>query len=86
MYPVFTPHPDIPLNIDSHPIPANPAKSEGAHWHHDFRYLAIASTQASLKPQELEVHDARWFPLQEFATWPQPDIRNLSRKIVQVLA
>lgn len=28
----------IPLDIDTHPIPANHAKKEGAHQHFDFRY------------------------------------------------
>ena len=29
----------IPLDIDTHPIPANDAKKEGAHQHFDFRYV-----------------------------------------------
>ena len=29
----------IPLDIDTHPIPANDKKNEGAHQHFDFRYV-----------------------------------------------
>jgi 8-oxo-dGTP pyrophosphatase MutT (NUDIX family) len=31
-------NPELPLGIDVHRIPANPAKSEPEHWHFDFRY------------------------------------------------
>ncbi|MFI0722854.1 NUDIX hydrolase [Streptomyces sp. NPDC021224] len=34
-----TPVSPIPLHIDVHPIPANPAKGEPAHQHYDVRYL-----------------------------------------------
>lgn len=30
---------NIPLDIDTHPIPARPEKNEGAHQHFDFRYI-----------------------------------------------
>lgn len=32
-------HPETPLHIDSHHIPANRKKREPEHYHHDFRYL-----------------------------------------------
>ncbi len=40
------PHPwhlkaGIPLDIDIHAIPENPAKGEPAHMHFDFRYLLV---------------------------------------------
>lgn len=30
---------DVPFDIDSHYIPANPKKEEAGHYHHDFRYI-----------------------------------------------
>src|ERR1051326_1921834 len=32
-------HDVVPVDIDVHAIPANPAKGEPSHWHADFRYL-----------------------------------------------
>jgi 8-oxo-dGTP pyrophosphatase MutT (NUDIX family) len=37
---------DLPLHIDVHPIPTNPAKGEPAHWHYDFQYLFHARETA----------------------------------------
>lgn len=53
----------IPLDIDSHAIPANPRKGEAAHWHHDYAYLMIAPLDAVLSPQLDEVSDVAWRPL-----------------------
>jgi 8-oxo-dGTP pyrophosphatase MutT (NUDIX family) len=33
------PNQDIPFDIDSHYIPANPRKDEDGHYHHDIRYV-----------------------------------------------
>ena len=33
----------LPLDIDTHPIPANPKKNEPPHPHHDFRFLFHAA-------------------------------------------
>jgi 8-oxo-dGTP pyrophosphatase MutT (NUDIX family) len=52
---------EVPLDIQTHGIPANPAKGEPAHMHHDFRYVFIALNE-SLSPQKQEVDAARWFP------------------------
>jgi 8-oxo-dGTP pyrophosphatase MutT (NUDIX family) len=37
--------PLLPLDIDTHEIPANPKKDEPKHWHHDFRYLFQAESE-----------------------------------------
>lgn len=56
----------IPFDIDTHRMPANPSKGEGDHYHHDFRFLAIApKTALVLTPQLKEVHAAQWLPLDE---------------------
>lgn len=52
----------IPLEIDSHPIPARPEKDEPPHWHHDFRYVFIAQDER-LHHRPEEVFDARWCEL-----------------------
>lgn len=31
--------PLLPVDIDTHEIPANPKKNEPKHWHHDFRFV-----------------------------------------------
>jgi 8-oxo-dGTP pyrophosphatase MutT (NUDIX family) len=50
----------IPIDIDSHLIPARPARDEPAHWHHDFRYIVRAGTGSGLRPDLTEVHNAEW--------------------------
>ena len=49
----------VPMDIDSHPIPANPRKDEPAHMHHDFRYLFVVDG-AELATDFGEVDDCRW--------------------------
>lgn len=57
----------MPLDIDTHPIPANPAKDEGAHFHHDFAYAMVAGDTEGLVAQEDEVSGIRWTPIADFA-------------------
>lgn len=59
----------IPLDIDTHPIPANASKNEGPHFHHDLTYLAVASSETWVKPQEEEVNDAVWVPYAEYLAY-----------------
>ncbi|GAA1926821.1 NUDIX hydrolase [Streptomyces sodiiphilus] len=56
---VVTPHGEIPLHIDAHPIDANPAKDEPAHQHFDFRFL-FRTTADIGNLQTEEVCDAAW--------------------------
>lgn len=51
----------VPIHVDVHPIPANPRKGEGAHWHYDVRYL-FRCGESELSPQAEEVHAAEWRP------------------------
>jgi 8-oxo-dGTP pyrophosphatase MutT (NUDIX family) len=53
-------NPLVPLDIDTHYIPANLAKSEPEHYHHDFRYVFIAVSE-QLELQLDEVSHADWF-------------------------
>jgi 8-oxo-dGTP pyrophosphatase MutT (NUDIX family) len=55
----------IPINIDSHSIPENTKKSESAHVHHDFMYLAIADNDSEITLQLEEVNSAKWVPISD---------------------
>ncbi|MCH7342802.1 NUDIX hydrolase [Pelomonas sp. CA6] len=67
----LSPHPawgpELPLDIDTHAIAANPAKGEGAHWHHDYAYLMRAGAERPLQAQLAEVSAAAWVDLQSLA-------------------
>jgi 8-oxo-dGTP pyrophosphatase MutT (NUDIX family) len=62
-------HPDLalPIDIDIHPIPANPRRGEPGHFHFDVRFAFTASADAVLKGQEAEVRAVAWRPLSELA-------------------
>jgi 8-oxo-dGTP pyrophosphatase MutT (NUDIX family) len=69
----------LPIDIDSHAIPANPRKGEAAHVHHDIRYLIEADTTA-LSPDQTETLAACWVSLDELdATFPARIRRKLSQ-------
>lgn len=74
----------IPLDIDSHDIPPNPAKSEGAHVHHDFMYLLQAPEDSELTAQIVEVHAARWAPVQELMDSEDRRVRLVHSKLMRV--
>jgi 8-oxo-dGTP pyrophosphatase MutT (NUDIX family) len=54
----------IPIDINSHRIPANDNKHEPAHWHHDFRYAFIAESEALLN-QDDGVVEVEWVALDD---------------------
>ncbi|BBA97315.1 hypothetical protein RVR_2998 [Actinacidiphila reveromycinica] len=54
-----TPDSAVPLHIDVHPIPANPAKDEPDHQHFDFRFL-FRTTADVAGLQAEEVLDYSW--------------------------
>lgn len=83
------PHPwcaGLPLDIDSHAIPANPRKQEGAHWHHDYAYLALADEAQSLQAQLDEVHAAAWRPLAELLSTPSDRLHTVAAKLAALRA
>jgi len=53
------------IDIDVHPIPANPRNGEDAHHHFDFRFLARARGHQEVTLQAEEVTDHRWMPVQQ---------------------
>ncbi len=71
----------LPLDIDSHAIPANPRKGELAHWHHDYAYLTIAPLDAVLRPQLDEVSGVAWRPLASLDAAGEARWRSLLSKL-----
>jgi 8-oxo-dGTP pyrophosphatase MutT (NUDIX family) len=59
--------PLVPLDIDTHQVPARPTKNEPSHYHHDFRYVFVADGM-SLMHQIEEVDAVKWFALGDPAT------------------
>jgi 8-oxo-dGTP pyrophosphatase MutT (NUDIX family) len=73
---------DAPLiDIDSHAIPANPAKGEGAHMHHDFLYLFRGDATAPLSPQWEEVQGVRWVAREALLALPSARFERLVSKL-----
>lgn len=52
----------IPLDINIHMIPANPAKGEPEHQHYDFRFLFRLVQDHTVTLQDAEVTGYRWLP------------------------
>ena len=55
---------EVPVDVDVHPIPANPANGEPDHQHFDLRY-AFTTTARDVALQTEEVHDFTWLPAAE---------------------
>ncbi len=84
------PHPwhadrPFPFHINSHRIPARPAKGEGAHWHHDALYLMRAPAGAEIRPQLEEVGAVRWVPPRVLQESTDPTLRGIYAKVSSAL-
>ena len=75
---------NIPLDIDSHDVPARPEKNEGAHMHHDFLFLAAVPTIGGLQARLSEVHDAVWAPVAELEKSSDRRVLLLHQKLVNI--
>lgn len=53
----------LPVDIDIHPIPANPARQEAAHLHYDFRWLFSIDHRPVVTVQAEEVTAFAWRPI-----------------------
>ncbi|MGH6648035.1 NUDIX hydrolase [Aquabacterium sp.] len=76
----------IPIDVDSHEVPARLAKSEGAHVHHDFLFVATAPVDAHLHAQLSEVHEVAWVPVGELAKSSDRRVQLLHRKLLSISA
>lgn len=74
--------PGLPFDIDTHRIPANPAKGEGEHVHHDFIYLFAADAAGEVRPQWAEVSGSQWMPRPDFAALPEARFARLGAKLL----
>lgn len=68
LHPWHAAHGGLPVDIDTHAIPARPAKGEPNHWHFDMRFVFLAPDPAPLVAQADEVAAAAWRPLPELAS------------------
>lgn len=83
LYEILPGQPLIPLDIDTHFIPANPKKNEPGHFHHDFRYCFwLEGDTSKLKLQTEEVSEFDWVELSEITTNPQ--FKNVVEKIKEL--
>ena len=75
---------EVPFDLDSHPIPANPRKGEPAHTHHDFRYLFVYRGRAEATRGE-DGGGIAWVPLKEVAKREEfaPVVKKIRELLVQ---
>jgi 8-oxo-dGTP pyrophosphatase MutT (NUDIX family) len=69
----------LPIDIDSHRIPARPERGEPEHWHHDIRYVVRAEERGAIRPDLREVHGAEWRELQELEAIAPQALRNMRK-------
>jgi len=69
----------LPVDIDSHRIPARPERDEPEHWHHDIRYVVRAEEGSAVRPDLREVHGAAWRGLQELDAIAPQALRNMRK-------
>ncbi|WP_445501426.1 NUDIX hydrolase [Microvirga sp. G4-2] len=68
----------IPIDIDSHLIPARPQKGEPEHWHHDIRYI-VRTEEGGVSPDLSEVHGAEWRDVAELKSIAPAALRNMRK-------
>ena len=77
-------HSMIPFDIDTHAIPANLAKNEGAHYHFDCRFLFRLQGEVSIVLAQRELLGADWRPVESMLN--EPGLCTLPQKIGQLIA
>lgn len=60
----------LPFDVDTHDIPANQAKREGEHKHHDFQYIYQLDPKNAqpIVLQEEEVAKYKWVSFDQLAS------------------
>jgi 8-oxo-dGTP pyrophosphatase MutT (NUDIX family) len=69
----------LPIDIDTHRIPARPERGEPDHWHHDIRYVVRADMEARLQPDLAEVEGATWHPVSELERLAPQALNHMRR-------
>lgn len=77
---------EVPIDIDSHYIPANSTRNEPEHYHHDFRFLFFtdATEDEVLLQRREEAHPLQWYDIRELKRFKTFD--KIVNKIEKVLA
>ncbi len=76
----------IPIDVDIHPIPANPKKGEPAHAHHDLRYVFVLREPEEVRVAPEEIAGFRWIvPVPEIVAEISPDLVAAVAKARRVL-
>jgi len=83
-------HANIPIDLDTHQIPANVEKDEGEHFHHDFLYvlrlsepIALDGLDAPISIDLNEVKDSNWVPLTELMSGKYEEkLRRVAKKFL----
>ena len=75
--------PELPFDINSHPIPEHPKKKEPPHVHHDFRYVFRYTGNGKIVPDKEETKGAKWLVMHELEN--VSDISTVVKKLKQVL-
>lgn len=74
---------ELPIDIDSHHIPANERKQEPGHFHHDFRYLFLYSGNRDNAFNKAESTGMKWVSLAELKN--DPVFSGVAAKVAEVL-
>ncbi|MDO5717047.1 MAG: NUDIX hydrolase [Tissierellia bacterium] len=61
-------HPLLPFHVDIHPIPKNPSKGEGDHFHFDLQYLFYSDIDLEVQIDRQESGDFSWVEWETFKT------------------
>ena len=69
----------LPIDIDSHLIPARPDRNEPEHWHHDVRFVIRAGEGQEPRPDFSEVRGAEWRPLDHVKALAPRAFRNMRK-------
>jgi 8-oxo-dGTP pyrophosphatase MutT (NUDIX family) len=66
----------LPVDIDSHLIPARPQRAEPEHWHHDIRFV-VRAEEGAVRPDPSEVLGAEWRPVSDLEAIAPEAFRNM---------
>jgi len=75
--------PELPFDINSHPIPEHPKKKEPPHTHHDLRYVFRYTGNGKIIPDKEETKGAKWLGIHELEN--VSDISSVIVKLKQIL-
>jgi ADP-ribose pyrophosphatase YjhB (NUDIX family) len=75
--------PELPFDINSHPIPEHPKKKEPPHTHHDMRYVFRYVGDGTIVPDKEETKGAKWLGIHQLEN--VSDISTVIGKLKRIL-